>query len=55
MEKVINGDRNAFGIIIKNTEKLVARIVFEMISDAEERKDIVQDILPESLPETVRV
>lgn len=44
VEEVINGDRNAFGIIIKNTEKLVARIIFEMISDVEERKDIAQDI-----------
>lgn len=44
VERVLNGDRNVFGIIIKNTEKLVARIIFELISNAEERKDIAQDI-----------
>lgn len=44
VEKVLGGDTHAFAIIIKNTQKLVARIVFDMISNAEERKDIAQDI-----------
>jgi len=30
--------------LLSNTEKLVAQIVFKMISDPEEKKDIVQDI-----------
>ncbi len=41
---VLRGDRNAFSLIIKNTETLVAQIVFKMISVAEDRKDIAQDI-----------
>lgn len=41
---VLNGDTKAFGIIIKNTERLVAQIVFKMINDAEDRRDVVQDI-----------
>jgi RNA polymerase sigma factor (sigma-70 family) len=44
VERVLLGDRGAFAIIIKDTEKLVAHIVFDMISNAEERKDIAQDI-----------
>jgi len=41
---VLHGDRNAFSLIIKNTETLVAQIVFKMINIAEDRKDIAQDI-----------
>ncbi len=44
VKKVLSGDTQAFAVIIKNTEKLVAQIVFKMISNAEERKDIAQDI-----------
>ena len=44
VEKVLSGDTNAFSVIIKNTEALVAQIVFKMTSIAEDRKDIVQDI-----------
>ncbi|MBK5271829.1 MAG: hypothetical protein JJE22_12530 [Bacteroidia bacterium] len=44
VKKVLGGDTQAFGVIIKNTERLVAQIVFKMISNAEERKDIAQDI-----------
>jgi RNA polymerase sigma factor (sigma-70 family) len=44
VEKVLSGDTQAFGTIIKNTEKLVAQIVFKMISNSEDRKDIAQDI-----------
>jgi RNA polymerase sigma-70 factor (ECF subfamily) len=42
--QVLKGDARAFGVIIKNTEKLVAQIVFKMISSPEDRKDIAQDI-----------
>ena len=44
VEKVIGGDTSAFGIIIRNTEGLVAQIVFKMINNAADRKDIAQDI-----------
>ena len=44
VDTVLNGDNHAFGLIIKNTERLVAQIVFKMISDPEDRKDIAQDI-----------
>ena len=41
---ILNGDSLAFGSIIKNTEALVAQIVFKMIPNAEDRKDMVQNI-----------
>jgi RNA polymerase sigma factor (sigma-70 family) len=44
IDKVLNGNSRAFEAIIKTTEKLVAQIVFKMISNAEDRKDIAQDI-----------
>lgn len=44
VEKVLRGDTNAFKIIMKNTEGLVAQIIFKMIPDSEDRKDIAQEI-----------
>jgi len=44
VERVLGGDTNAFGIIVKNTEKLVAKIVFDTIANDGDRKDIAQDI-----------
>lgn len=44
IDKVLDGDTNAFASIIQNTEGLVTQIVFKMISRAEDRKDIAQDI-----------
>jgi RNA polymerase sigma-70 factor (ECF subfamily) len=44
VERVLNGDTQAFGTIVKNTENLVARIVFELIKNEGDRKDIAQDI-----------
>jgi RNA polymerase sigma-70 factor (ECF subfamily) len=44
VDKVMSGDTYAFGSVIKLTERLVAGIVFKMISNPEERKDIAQDI-----------
>ena len=41
---VLSGDTNAFVTIIKKTERLVTQIVFKMISNPEDRKDIAQDI-----------
>lgn len=44
VDRVLRGDTRAFGIIIKNTENLVAQIVFKMITVTEDRKDLAQDI-----------
>ena len=44
VDKVLDGDTHAYGLIIKNTVKLVAQIVFKMINNPEDRKDIAQDI-----------
>lgn len=44
VEKVLGGNKSAFSIIIKNTERLVTQIVFKMISNNEDREDIAQEI-----------
>jgi len=44
IDRILRGDNRAFGILIKNTEKLVAQIVFKMIPVSEDRKDLAQDI-----------
>lgn len=44
VDKVLRGDTNAFKFIVKNTEGLVAQIIFKMILNSEDRKDIAQDI-----------
>ena len=44
VDRVLRGDTRAFGIIINNTEALVAQIVFKFIPVAEDRKDLVQDV-----------
>jgi RNA polymerase sigma factor (sigma-70 family) len=44
VEKVLRGDTNAFSAIVKATEALVAQIIFKMISNSEDRKDMAQDI-----------
>jgi RNA polymerase sigma-70 factor (ECF subfamily) len=44
VERVLGGDTNAFGIIVKNTENLVAKIVFDTVTNDGDRKDIAQDI-----------
>lgn len=41
---VLRGDHAAFALIIKNTEALVASIVYKMIPGPEDRKDIAQDV-----------
>jgi RNA polymerase sigma-70 factor (ECF subfamily) len=40
----LSGDSHAFGNIIKNTEGLVAQIVFKLIENSEDRRDLAQDI-----------
>jgi RNA polymerase sigma-70 factor (ECF subfamily) len=44
VDRVLSGETNAFGIIIKNTENLVAKIIFEMILNDGDKKDIAQDV-----------
>jgi RNA polymerase sigma-70 factor (ECF subfamily) len=44
VDPVLDGDTPAFGEIISMTEGLVAQIVCRLISNEEDRKDIVQDI-----------
>jgi RNA polymerase sigma factor (sigma-70 family) len=44
VERTLLGDRDVFKLVIKNTEGLVSMIVFKMISNTGDRKDIAQDI-----------
>jgi len=44
VSKVLKGDAHAFGTIIRNTQGLVAQVVFKLVPNAEDRKDIAQDI-----------
>jgi RNA polymerase sigma factor (sigma-70 family) len=41
---VLNGDRQAFAVVIKQTEGLVAQLIFKMIHNPGDRKDIAQDV-----------
>jgi len=44
VRKSLHGDRHAFASVIKNTEGLVAQIVFKMIPNPEDRKDLAQEV-----------
>lgn len=44
VNRVLHGDTRAFAEIVENTEGLIAQIVFKMVNDPEDRKDIIQDI-----------
>ena len=44
VNRVLRGETHVFTTIIKNTEGLVAQIVFKLINNPEDRKDIAQDI-----------
>jgi RNA polymerase sigma factor (sigma-70 family) len=44
VRKIIGGDRYASALLIRNTEKLVAQIVFNMARNPADRKDLMQDI-----------
>ncbi len=41
---VLGGDTDSFAIIISNTEKLIAQIIYKLIPNNEDRKDIAQDV-----------
>lgn len=44
VEKVLSGNTQAFAMIVKNTERLVAQIIRKMISSEEDQKELAQDI-----------
>lgn len=44
VRKILLGDRQAFAALIKNTEGLVATIVFRLIPASADRDDLAQDI-----------
>ena len=44
VNRILGGDTEAFAFIIKATERLVTQIIFKMISNKEDRKDILQDV-----------
>lgn len=44
VERVLDGDNEAFGEIVGITEGLVTQIVFKMIPQGEDRKDIAQEV-----------
>jgi RNA polymerase sigma-70 factor (ECF subfamily) len=44
VDLVLGGDVNAFGSLVRSTEGLVAQIVYKLIQNEEDRKDVAQDI-----------
>lgn len=44
VDRILSGDKQAFAQVIRNSERTVAHIVFKMIKNEEDRKDIAQDI-----------
>jgi len=41
---ILNGDRDAFALLVKDHERLVGQIVFRMISNRHDREDLCQEI-----------
>lgn len=44
IKRILAGDSNAFKIIISQTKGLVIQIIYKMISNQEDREDIVQEV-----------
>ena len=44
VQQVLKGNQQAFGQIIRQTEGLIAQIVFKMVPASGDRQDLVQDI-----------
>ena len=44
VERVLLGDTIAFRTIMNNTEGLVAQIIFKMVANGEDRRDLAQDV-----------
>lgn len=42
--KVLEGDSKAFKIIVSNTQRLVAQIIYKMIYNREDREDLAQEV-----------
>mgnify|MGYP003576341842 FL=1 len=44
VQAVLAGNTAQFRVIIRRTERLVGQIIFKMVNNAEDRKDITQDV-----------
>ncbi len=44
VNKILNGNKQAFSLLVKQYEKLVWRLVSRMVLDEDELKDICQEI-----------
>lgn len=44
VQQVLNGNTQAFGQLLKQTERLVTQILFKLVNNPEDRKDLAQDI-----------
>lgn len=44
VKSILTGRPEAFSVLIKKTEGLVAQIIFKMVYNAEDRKDLAQDV-----------
>ncbi len=44
VDKILQGDKKSFSLIIKATENLVAQILFKMVRNEDDRKDLAQDV-----------
>ncbi|MEW6196975.1 MAG: sigma-70 family RNA polymerase sigma factor [Bacteroidota bacterium] len=44
VDRILQGDKKSFSLIIKATENLVAQILFKMVRNEDDRKDLAQDV-----------
>jgi len=44
IDKILGGDTRAFKTVVQNTEGLVTQIIFKMINNSRDRKDLAQDV-----------
>ncbi|WP_199118225.1 RNA polymerase sigma factor [Pedobacter sp. ASV28] len=44
VKRITNGEDPVFAVLIRSTEGLVAQIMFKMVPNAEDRKDLAQDV-----------
>ena len=42
--QVLNGDKLAFGVLVRQTEALVVQVIYKMIDNAEDRRDLAQEV-----------
>ena len=55
VNRILSGDTKSFSLIIKNTEGLVAQIIFKMVQNNEDRKDLAQDVYLKAFHNFLRV